>query len=107
MEGESEEEMQGLSLDSLPDSELVTVAQCADYHRVKHQTILGAINRGAIDARKIGAYWVMTKAACLAYKPAKGHDERGSRSKGVPKTVKALPKDAGAGEAEELETPKE
>lgn len=78
------------------EGSLLSVTQCAERHNVTPQAIHNAIERGAIKATKIGAYYAITEEDCSAYQPARTQGEKGARNRGVSK--------GGAKAEEELDT---
>lgn len=61
----------------MEEEELLSTTECAELKGVKRQTVIAAIERGALKARRIGKSYVIKRQDCDAYEPQMNVADRG------------------------------
>jgi excisionase family DNA binding protein len=61
----------------------LSITECARRHGVTRKTIHRAIERGALQAERVGHVWVVQEDACVNFTPLKDPREKGRRGMAV------------------------
>ena len=61
-------------LDPLTIGELITLAEAAEYAGLSKESVHSYVKRGRLKAKKIGLYWVTTRAAVDEYLASRSLD---------------------------------